>query len=183
MRPEWLVAVTEMWPSLPKGVSTRFIAWASKDEQRVDGRMASLPTRGVYSGSAEMTRWVEGDSKGGGVYDIIVRDFSALLKSPAEYYNVFYHLQVLSWEVTNPMVKSDFNKVKAVLFSMRTARVPLDESKFLAWVNSFRLLGQLRAFQVLGEREERKAKPSVLLAVRLWDWARKLGGVEETKSK
>lgn len=156
-----------MWPSLPKVASDAFIRWASKDEQRLEHQRAALPTRGTYSGSAEMTEWVEGSSKWGGCYEIIAKSYKDLLHFPGEYYNVFYHLQVRAWEQANPLIKQDFNRAKDVLYAMRTARSPLDESKFMKWVDSFRLLGQLKPFHILGEVEERKAKPSILLAVRL----------------
>jgi hypothetical protein len=69
--------------------------------------------------------------------------------------------------VSNPYAKEDFNKAKAILFSMRTARIPLDESKFVKWVDAFRLQGRLRSHSIMGEARELRAKPSVLLISRL----------------
>jgi hypothetical protein len=174
IRPEWLVQVTEMWPALPGPASESFRDWASKDELRVNSMKGGLPTRGVYSGSPGMTDWIEN-----GLYYISTGRGglvpTSLLRFPGEYYNVLYEIQIAQWEVANSLIKSDFNEVSDVLFKMRTSRIPIDEWKFMKWVDSFLLRGQLRPFRVLGERVELRARPSILLATRLYDFSKKRG--------
>ena len=160
-----------MWPDLPEGPSRLFIDWASRDERKVNDRAEALPTRGVYSGSAGMTEYVEGDT---GLWALRPR-LSQFVIYPDKVCNVLYYIQVAAWKVTNPLIKSDFNAARDVLFKMRTARVPLDDDKFKKWVENFRLLGQLSPFHVLGEVTELKAKPSILLATRLYDLVNRRG--------
>lgn len=69
--------------------------------------------------------------------------------------------------MSNPFTKKDFNEAKSILFSVRTARIPLDESKFVKWVDAFRLQGRLRSHSIMGEARELRVKPSVLLISRL----------------
>jgi hypothetical protein len=171
IRPEWLVQDTEMWPDLPEAASKRFIAWSSKDEVRFKTLKDLLPRRGVYSGSRPMTDWMEN-----GLYNIS-RTFTKACEFTDEIYNVLFNIQYRQWEDSLPALKEDFSEVMDMFFKMRTARIPLDQSKFLAWVNSFKLRGNLKVGPKLGEITERREIPSIMLTTRLWDWSRRTKGL------